>query len=232
VTVTGSIARLNAALSGLVYTPTSGYTGSDSLAISLHDTADNLSASANVALTVSNSAPAIAAPATASLPSRTSTLVFSTANNNAISITDVNAGSAAEPLTLTATNGTLNLGSTTGITITAGANGSASMTISGTLAALNGALSGLTFVPINAGKATIVLSYTDVGNGLKASATINITIAKVTGGGGGGGPVLRSPGSANSAAIADQTTASDAPMPPDAMTQWQGLAAAVEMLSG
>jgi hypothetical protein len=234
VTVTGSIARLNAALSGLVYTPTSGYTGSDSLAISLNDTADNLSASANVALTVSNSAPAITAPATASLPSRTSTLVFSTANNNAISITDVNAGSAAEPLTLTATNGTLNLGSTTGITITAGANGSASMTISGTLAALNGALSGLTFVPISAGKATIVLSYTDVGNGLKASATINITIAKVTGGGGGGGggPVLRSPGSANSAAIADQTTASDAPMPPDAMTQWQGLAAAVEMLNG
>jgi hypothetical protein len=134
------------------------------------------------------------------------------------------------------------LGSTTGITITAGANGSASMTISGTLSALNGALSGLTFVPVNFGKATVVLSYTDVGTGLKASATININVGKSgqggSGGGGGGtGQVkttgaVASPSSANSAAIADQTTASDAAMPPDALTQWQGLTAAIEVLIG
>jgi len=134
------------------------------------------------------------------------------------------------PLTLTATDGTLKLGSTTGITITSGANGSASMTISGTLSALNNALSGLTFVPINAGKATIVLSYTDVGTGLKASATINITVGKTIGGGGGGGTgqVVM----ASAPAVADSTTASNTTMPPDALTQWKGFNAAMEVLAG
>jgi Bacterial Ig domain len=227
VTVTGSIASLNAALSGLKYQPTAGYTGTDSLAISLNDTVDHLSASASVALTVSNAAPAITAPATAATLLG-NPLVFSVANKDAISITDVNAGSAAEPLTLTATDGTLSLGSTTGITITAGANGSASMTISGTLAALNAALSGLTFTAITAGKATVVLSYTDVGTGLKASATINITVGKQgqKTGGGGTGAVVTSPGPA----IAGPTTASSTAMPPDALTQWQGFNAAVEVL--
>jgi hypothetical protein len=89
--VTGSIASLNAALSGLTYRPTAGYTGSDSLAISLADPVDHLSASTSVALTVSNSPPAITAPATATV-SVTSALTFSAANKNAISIADVNAG--------------------------------------------------------------------------------------------------------------------------------------------
>jgi hypothetical protein len=173
-TVTGSVAGLNAALSGLTYKPTSSYAGSDSLAISLKDSVDSLSASASVAL---GSPPAITAPASAAT-TVSSALVFSSANKNAISISDSNAGTAAEPLTLTATDGTLTLGSTSGITITSGANKSSSMTIDGTLAALNAALSGLTFNPLNIGAATVVLSYTDVGDGLLASATINITVAK------------------------------------------------------
>jgi hypothetical protein len=173
-TVTGSVAGLNAALSGLMYKPTSSYAGSDSLAISLKDSVDSLSASASVAL---GSPPAITAPASAGV-TLSGSLVFSSANKNAISISDANAGTAVEPLTLTATDGTLTLGSTSGITITSGANKSASMTIDGTLAALNAALSGLTFNPLNVGAATVVLSYTDVGDGLLASATINITVIK------------------------------------------------------
>jgi hypothetical protein len=43
---------------------------------------------------------------------------------------------------------------------------------------------------------------------------------------------VASPSSANSAAIAHQTTASDAAMPPDALTQWQGFNEAVEILIG
>jgi hypothetical protein len=175
-TVSGSVANLNAALNGLTYKPTAGYTGSDSLAASLSDSADSLSASRSVALTIS-SLPSITAPATATVAIN-STLVFSTANKDAISIADVNAGSAVEPLTLTATDGTLSLGSTTGITFTSGGNNSASMTINGTLANLNAALSGLTFTPLKIGSGTVVLSYTDVGNGLMASAVINITVSK------------------------------------------------------
>ncbi|HEV8067039.1 MAG TPA: hypothetical protein VGP76_04830, partial [Planctomycetaceae bacterium] len=245
ITVTGSLTSLNAALSGLTYKPTTGYTGSDTLAISLGDSVDHLSASANVALTVSNSPPAITAPASATV-AVTSTLVFSTTNKNAVSIADVNAGSAVEPLTLTSTDGTLTLGSTTGITFTSGGNNSASMTINGTLANLNAALSGLTFTPLKIGSGTVVLSYTDVGNGLMASATINITVTKGIIKFGGGSPV--NPPSSPAAAVSGPTgggtitpaatlttangTTDNSSMPPDAMTQWQGLAAAVELLNG
>jgi hypothetical protein len=244
-TVTGSIANLNAALSGLKYQPASGYTGSDSLAISLADTVDSLSASKNVALTVSNSPPAITAPSAATVLV-TSTLVFSPAKGNTISIADGNAGTAVEPLTLTATDGTLLLGSTTGITVTAGANGSASMTISGTLAALNNALNGLTFRPIALGSATVVLSYTDVGTAQLASATINITVTRLVfrpgqviasssassavrassvSGPNGGGTVTLAATPATSTGTLD-----DSSLPPD--TQLAGFAAAVQMLVG
>jgi hypothetical protein len=171
----------------------------------------------------------------------TSTLVFSTTNKNAVSIADVNAGSAVEPLTLTSTDGTLTLGSTTGITFTSGANNSASMTINGTLANLNAALSGLTLTPAKIGSGTIVLSYTDVGNGLMASATINIIVNKgitrlpptsaargaSVSGSTGGGTITP----AVTLTTANGTT-DDSSMPPDALTQWQGVAAAVELLNG
>ncbi|HEV8069000.1 MAG TPA: hypothetical protein VGP76_14785 [Planctomycetaceae bacterium] len=239
ITVTGSVANLNAALAGLTYKPTSGYSGSDVLTISLNDSVDNLSASASVALTVST-APTITAPATATV-AVTSTLTFSSANKNAVSIADGGAGGAVEPLTLTATDGTLSLASTNGITFTSGINNSASMTIKGTLANLNTALSGLTFTPAKIGTATVVLSYTDVGDGLMASATINITVGKGITKLGGGSPV-NSPSSvsgptgggtvtpAASPTMANGST--DSAMPPDALTQWQGLAAAVDVLTG
>jgi len=210
ITVTGSVANLNAALNGVTYKPTTGYTGSDSVAISLKDSVDNLSASTNVALTIS-SPPAITAPATATVAIN-STLVFSTANKNAVSIADVNAGSTVEPLTLAATDGTLSLGSTSGITFTSGTNNSASMTISGTLANLNAALSGLTFLPAKIGSGTVVLSYTDLGNDLKASATINITVTKGITKLVGGSPVSpSSPAAAGGSSVSGPTGGGSTP---------------------
>jgi Kelch motif len=245
VQVVGSIANLNAALNGLTYKPNSGYTGTDSLSVSITDTAkgDSLSGFASVALNINVSAPAITAPATA-VVAINSSLVFSGANKNAISIADTNAGNAVEPLTLTAINGTLSLGSTAGITFTSGSNDSLSMTINGTLANLNAALAGLTFAPAKIGSGTVVLSYTDLGTGMVGTATVNITIIK--GGtklGGGGGttgessgpqPAVRG-GSVNtpSASLSGGNgTTDDASMPPDALTQYQGLSAAVEILAG
>jgi hypothetical protein len=245
-TVTGTISNLNAALSGLTYRPTAGYTGSDSLAISLNDTLDTLSASKNVALTVSGP-PTITAPPTATVLV-TSTLVFAPSKANGISIADVNAGTTVEPLTLTATDGTLLLGSTTGITFTSGANGGASMTIQGTLANLNAALNGLTFRPIALGSATVVLSYTDVGTGQLASATINITVQRLVfrpgqviassspssavrassvSGPNGGGTLA----SAVTSTTTNNADGENSPSP-DALTQWQGLNAAVDVLNG
>jgi len=214
ITVTGSVANLNAALSGLTYRPTTGYTGTDSLAISLRDSADSLSASSSVALTVAVSAPAITAPPTAAVVV-SSSLVFSSANKNAVSIADINAGSTVEPLTLTATSGTLTLGSTNGITFANGANNSTSMTIDGTLANLNAALSGLTFTPAKVGTATVVLSYTDLGNGLMGTASITITvgkgITKLGGGSPASSPATSSPSTSSSPATSSPSTASSSP---------------------
>ncbi len=244
-TVTGSVANLNAALNGLTYRPTANYAGSDTLAISISDPGDNQSASSSVALTVKAfSPPAITAPSSATVIIGAS-LVFSTAKN-AVSIADVSAGSAVEPLTLTAVDGTLALGSITGITFSSGTNNSASMTINGTLANLNAALSGLTFTPAKIGSASVVLSYTDLGNGLLASATINITVSKGITKLGAGSPVSPppSPAAALGTSLGGPTGSGATPassagdpsnssMPPDEeTTQWAGVTAAVAVLNG
>jgi hypothetical protein len=73
---------------------------------------------------------------------------FSTANGNAVQISDVDAATGLMRVTLTQTNGTLTLLSTTNLTLVAGANGSSSMTWEGTRDDLNAALgNGLTFTP-------------------------------------------------------------------------------------
>jgi hypothetical protein len=178
-TVTGSLANLNADLNGLSYKPTTGYTGPDTLSASIHDSADNLTGSTTVAITVSSGggAPSITAPATLKLYYK-STLLFSPANSDAITISDSSAGSSVEQLALSATHGTLILGSTTGITFVNGANNSASMTIDGTLGSLNAALNGLSFTPTKnfIGTAIVTLGYTDLGTGLMGSATITISV--------------------------------------------------------
>ena len=116
--MTGTVANLNAALSGMVYTPTRNFSGSDSLAIKVSD--PNGYALTNVALRVNVIAPTLTAPATGTVPLN-GTLTF---YKRAIQIADVNASTDIEQVVLTATHGNLRLGSTTGITFVSGANNS------------------------------------------------------------------------------------------------------------
>jgi hypothetical protein len=75
-------------------------------------------------------------------------LTFSSAGGNAISISDPNANAAPiVQVMLSVSNGTLTLASTSGLTIVAGDNGSATITIRGTLADINAALDGLVYTP-------------------------------------------------------------------------------------
>lgn len=74
-------------------------------------------------------------------------LTFSTANGNLISTDDVDAGTADLEVTLVVTSGTITLNGTTGLSFTAGSNGSASMTFEGTLTEINTALDGLVYTP-------------------------------------------------------------------------------------
>jgi subtilase family serine protease len=235
-TVTGTVSSLDAALNGLTYKPTTGYSGSDSLAISVADPGDSLSASTSVALTVTTTPPAFTAPATATVAENGS-LVFSKTNSNAVSIADINAGTAVEQLTLTATNGTLKLGSTTGITFISGANKSATMTISGTLTSLNNALKNLTFTPTTGytGAASIALSYTDVGNGLTASANIAVTVGSGAGPTSLGGPsnpqtvLVTSPPPASGIHSTSTTSSGEGSTDPE--IHWAGFAAALQSLN-
>jgi hypothetical protein len=177
ITVSGTLANLTAALNGLVYTPTSGYNGSDSLKISLTDPGDSLSGASSIALTVNApSKPTITAPASISVTENT-TLVFSTANADAITLADSFAGSSADTLTLTATDGTLTLGSTSGLTSVSG-NGSPSVTVSGTLANLNAAVNGLTYTPSASyvGGDSLKISLSDPGDSLTGSGTVGLTV--------------------------------------------------------
>ncbi len=104
--------------------------------------------------------------------------------SNAIQVSDVDAASSSIRITLTATNGTMTLASTTGLTFTTG-DGTADGTIvvTGTVANLNAALDGLTFSPTAAfnGTGTITVLTEDLGNtgsggSLSDSDVLNIQI--------------------------------------------------------
>jgi len=91
-------------------------------------------------------------------------LVFSTADGNAITISEADAGAGTPEVTLTVTDGTLTLGGTAGLTFASG-DGAAdtTMTFRGTVAAINAALNGLTYTPTSNynGGSTLTLSSLD-----------------------------------------------------------------------
>jgi PKD domain len=133
----------------------------------------------NATFTIIQSTPDfhVTAPASASVTENAS-LVFSSANANAIGVTDTGAGSSMEQLTLVATHGGLALGSTSGLKIVSGSNGSSSITVQGTLANLNAALSGLKFTPATgySGAASVSVTYEDLGIDQTTLATTAVSV--------------------------------------------------------
>ena len=179
----------------------------------LADSLDTLNGSAAVALSVN---PYVTAPATASVIENGS---YTFSSSSLISATDGAASGTSDSLTLTVLHGKLNLGSTAGLTVISGANGSSSITVQGTLANLNAALIGLVYAPTTGytGSDTLSVTINDAGDGLSGSASVAITVAAKKGGSlvviaavAGGTPALTS-----SAGDADQ---------------WGGLTAAVDTL--
>jgi hypothetical protein len=103
-----------------------------------------------------------------------------------VSIGDVDSGTGPVSVTVAVANGNLTLGSTTGLTFTAGANGSASMTFSATVGDANSALATLAYQPganFN-GTDSVSLSVDDLGNSGSGAAgtagdTADITVSAV-----------------------------------------------------
>ena len=108
-------------------------------------------------------------------------LVFSAATGNAIMLADADAGGGELTVTLAATNGSLTLGSVAGLSSVTG-DSSASVSITGTLAALNAALDGLRFLPGAGynGPATVTVTTSDLGNSGAGGARGDSDILAIT----------------------------------------------------
>ena len=102
----------------------------------------------NLAITVSavNDAPVNSVPGSQAANEGVA-LVFSSGNSNLISISDIDAGGASMEITLTGNHGTLTLSGLTGLTFSTGdGTDDATMTFTGTIANVNAALSGMSFL--------------------------------------------------------------------------------------
>jgi hypothetical protein len=136
-----------------------------------------------ISYTVPNQAPVNSVPDDQSTD-EDNALTFNSANSNSISISDVDAGTSPVQVSLAVSHGTLTLGGTSGLTFATGdGTDDANMAFTGTIADINGALSGLRFDPdadYN-GPAALSISTDDQGNtgpgGAKSDTdTVNITV--------------------------------------------------------
>jgi len=164
IAVGGSVAVPNGSITlkadgTLDFTPASNFNGAVP-AFSYTVTSGGVSETANINVTVTavNDAPINAVPA-AQTSTEDASQVFSVANGNALTVADTDSGSLTA--TVSVASGQLTAVAFAGATITN--NGSAVITISGTAAAVNGALNGLSFVPTPDfnGDTTLSLSTSD-----------------------------------------------------------------------
>ncbi|MBI1312828.1 hypothetical protein GC176_16180 [bacterium] len=200
---TGTLTDINAALDGLQYLPNLNFNGSDSLSIAASDhgntgSGGNMLASNAVTITVNavNDGPVISTPPS-QFVDEDSTLAFSMAGGNLISISDVDAGNALLELQLTVSDGVLTLSGTAGLTFSVGdGTNDSSMTFQGSAASINAALESLTYSPgldFN-GASSLTLLINDLGNtgsgGAKTDgAAVTIVVNAVN-----DAPVIQFPG--------------------------------------
>ncbi len=194
-TLTGSLANINTFIAGsnLSFTPAANATSNVTLSVGINDNgntgsggAQTAATTATLVLTAVNDAPVNSVPASQSLY-QDSTLVFSTANGNLVSVSDVDGNSGTEQVTLTATHGTISLSGTTGLSFLVGSGtGDATMTLQGTLANINNALNGMVYSPTTSynGAASLQLTSNDLGNSGSGGAqtdtdTVAITVAPI-----------------------------------------------------
>lgn len=128
-----------------------------------------------IASNVFSQSPFFTAPTAVSV-NQSSVLSFT--GNNTISLSD--ALGTAEQMSLSVGQGTLNLGTTTGLSGLTG-NGTGTVTFAGALADVNNALATLTYTPTVGfnGSDTLHLSDTDTTDGLNGAGIVAITVSPV-----------------------------------------------------
>ncbi|WP_227657486.1 DUF4347 domain-containing protein [Candidatus Magnetaquicoccus inordinatus] len=133
----------------------------------------SLSLSSTISLAAVNDAPLLTIPGAQGPFTDTTAHAIS-----GIAISDVDARSGTQSVTLMVNNGVLHL-DTTGVTVSSGSNDSATMTVTGTLAQLNGALATLTYATnrSSSGVDTLTISVDDNGHTGSGSGTDQETVA-------------------------------------------------------
>ncbi len=152
-TFAGTLPAINAALDGLTYTQSStSYVGTATITAEAYDSAATGSTTVTTSVAVDVGGPSISVPGNQWTSSGTA-LTLSSGNSDAINVGDPGGSSTSLAVTLTSSDGTLTLASTTGLTFAGGtANGEAYLSFSGTVSAINTALNaGLTYTPSSSG---------------------------------------------------------------------------------
>lgn len=193
VTVRGTVDEVNDSLADLRYRPEADGSGDRSITITTSDLGNTGTGGAlvdtdtiGIDVTAVNDAPVITAPGSSSVDENDSRR-FSAAGDDAITVTDVDAGTGTVRAVLDATSGRLTLAGTTGLTFTVGdGTADAELDFTGTVDDITAALDGLSYQPDDGfhGSDRIAVSVDDRGNtgagGAKsASATIDVTVNRV-----------------------------------------------------
>ena len=123
------------------YTPNADFNGSDSFTYVADDGTYQGTGTVNITVNAVNDAPVNTAPASVTA---SEDVAFSFTGANTISISDIDAGSGDETVTLTVTDGKLHLGTTAGLS--SFSNDAASIALTGTVSNVNSALASLSYL--------------------------------------------------------------------------------------
>lgn len=178
ISLTGTISAINAFIagSGLKYLTSANASGNVTLTATISDGSLSASTTLPLVVTAVNDAPVITAPAT--ITGTEDATVFI----NSITLSDVDGGLNTMGLSITVANGTLYATSANGVTVTG--SGSGTLTLSGTLSALNAFITGNNIIYSPAanfnGSAVLIVNATDYGNtgsgGPQNAAEVQITL--------------------------------------------------------
>jgi hypothetical protein len=149
---TGTLAAYQTVMQTVTYNNTSGSASLDASNRIIEVTISDSSNTSPIRTAVVTIAPTRSALVNTVPPAQSTAvgtpLTFSSGGGNAIAISDPNPQPAGVvQVMLSVSNGTLTLASLTNLTIMAGANGTATITIRGALADINAALNGLVYAP-------------------------------------------------------------------------------------
>lgn len=180
-TFTGLLDDVNRALEGMFYVPSSAYLGTATLDIAVTDLGeawDNGTELTEAAVEIEVGGPSIEVPGNQWTDEDTA-LEFSISESNAITVANEAGSSADLEVTLSASNGTLTLAQTTGLTFTQGTGtDDPILAFSGSAADINDALDGLTFTPTEdfLGEANLFISAAEAEGELDQTAYAGVLI--------------------------------------------------------